>query len=301
MRRYPKVGYFGGKIIRNVIALLRMRGIQLPITSHILIACSGGADSIALAHLLVHFGRHVIKRSNCSILHINHHWRDADADRDEAFVVACANDWQIPVQVMHLNPNQSKTDQSLEAVARQCRKRIFRELALQKQASIFTAHHADDLAETMIWRLFTGRAMSHGGGVLIKNSNEIRPLLRIRKNMLKAYLQEVGLPWCEDSTNQDLRFLRSRLRKCLMPVLEEIFPRSVEHLVEVALKIQCQDNEARSVNNSQEDLFDMRTVRLSKVHWQMLKTIFESHCDGTKQFVLPNGWRLVHEKQKATN
>src|SRR4051794_22839086 len=80
-----KPGPTGGALIRTVVGFLRQFQIQLPIDSHILIAVSGGADSVGLAHLLVHYGRRVIDRSKIRLLHINHGWRADESDQDEDF------------------------------------------------------------------------------------------------------------------------------------------------------------------------------------------------------------------------
>src|SRR5271167_2083638 len=102
MQAYPKPRETGGQLIREVVRSLRMQKFKLPlgdITSHILIAVSGGADSIALAHLLIQYGRRVVSRDAIRILHVNHGWRGAESDRDEQLVRAFARKMGVPFSV----------------------------------------------------------------------------------------------------------------------------------------------------------------------------------------------------------
>src|SRR4051812_45912614 len=89
---YPKPGPVGGRLIRTMIATLREAGVVLPITSDILCAVSGGADSLALAHLLAHYGRRIVPRprEQLTLLHINHGWRGRASNADARFVADCA-------------------------------------------------------------------------------------------------------------------------------------------------------------------------------------------------------------------
>jgi tRNA(Ile)-lysidine synthase len=233
MVRYPTPKNTGGTLIREVISFMRLNQIQLPL-KNVYIAVSGGADSVALAHLLVHFGRKVVDRKNIKLLHINHGWRGKDSDADQKFVEKLGKSWKIKAVSKKL-PKLNSNGVSLEMLARMERKKIYKKLTEKKHSVILTAHHADDLAETMVWRMMTGDLESHGQGIYFRHKNELRPLLRVRKETLKKYLKEERQKWREDVTNAEGRFLRSKMRLKLMPVLEEIFPKSVENLVNWAL------------------------------------------------------------------
>jgi tRNA(Ile)-lysidine synthetase-like protein len=272
----------------------------LPLTSHILIAVSGGIDSMALAQLLIKYGRRVGGGNQIRLVHINHRWRGAESDKDEEFVRQFARKAGVRFTVVRLRPPQSSaTGESLEAKARTSRKKIFERLSQKYQAPIFTAHHADDLAETMIWRLLTGSAETHGGGIQFQHGVELRPLLRARKDQLRAFLAEENVGWREDQTNHEGRFLRSKLRKEAMPALEGLFPRMVERLVEQALQAQrgtpCSSQQpAFGVNY----LFRAASLDLRRNHLTFLKELEKRVNEGDSrngEWSLPDGWKLRWE------
>jgi len=290
---YPKPGAVGGKLIREVVTTLRGAQI-LPITSHILIAVSGGADSMALAKLLVRYGRRVREPSRIRLLHINHGWRGIESDADEAFVRAAAKRWGIPISVFRLK-KISRKGRSPEEAAREQRKRIFEKMSRKygsprAPAWILTAHHADDLAETMIWRIFSGTSDSHGGGISVRHGQELRPFLKIRKKELVAFLREEGESWREDRTNFEGVLLRSKLRLEILPAIERLFPRAVEHLTRMAFEAQ-----KRTLRSRQEDpsfdptvLFSASGVAARRAHWEWVRK--SGRPNG--QLDLPGGWTL---------
>lgn len=230
--RYPAPGPVGGKLIRILVAATREAGLKLPLTSHILCACSGGIDSVALAVLLVKYGRRVGAPCGISLLHVNHGWRGKESDGDERFVVSLGRKLRVPVRVRRIR-EKPKKGESWEAHARTLRKAIYREEAgrtLKKgenEGHVFTGHQADDQAETRLWRLFTGAFATLGEGILPRHGVEVRPLLNVRRTDLIAFLKEEKQSWREDSSNQDPRFLRARMRRELMPVIEAIFPGAI--------------------------------------------------------------------------
>ena len=124
-------------------------------------------------------------------------------------------------------------------MARNERKKIFSDLEKEGYV-VLTAHHADDVAETLIWRLCSGKMDGHEAGILFRTGNELRPFLTSRKDELKLFLSEEGLSWREDRTNHEGKLLRSKMRMKLMPVLSEIFPDFVE-------KISCEANSKRGL------------------------------------------------------
>ncbi len=311
---YPKAGPMGGCLIRRVIRFLRGRGVSLPITSHILIATSGGCDSVALAHLMTFLGRKIMDRKKISFLHINHRWRGEESDQDEEFVRFLGNQWGIPVQVKRLSPSQKKNSRgfSLEEKARQARKKIFSELAQKQSAQILTAHQADDLAETVLWRLFTGAAQSHGGGIPMRHGVELRPFLTVRKFELKNYLKEVSVSYREDSSNFSDRFLRARMRSVLMGEVEKLFPRAIDHLGALALKAQSHeilDDSRLGKKKSQESDFRVEGpeiliraagLRVRRPHLTQFYEKWVAKQPGYGEIHLPGGWKLIREKSKST-
>jgi tRNA(Ile)-lysidine synthase len=221
---------------------------DLPLTTHILIAYSGGPDSTALAHLLLKYGRRIAAPENIELLHVNHGWRGAESDGDEEFAKNFALEMGASCHSFKVAAPDGQSQsygggRSWDEVARSLRKDIFNREAESRSSWILTAHQMDDLAETVLWRLLTGAAESHGGGIARKHGVELRPLLNIRKKELLAYLQEERQGFRVDQTNDEERFLRARMRKRLFPEIEEIFPRAVENLAQLGFNAQTQDDE----------------------------------------------------------
>jgi len=292
-QRYPKPGQIGGTLIRHVVGLLRRNGIKLPITSDILIAVSAGSDSVGLAHLILHYGRRVVPREKVKLLHVNHGWRGEESDQDEAYVRMLGKRWNVPVRVHQLKGPPQEKGASWEEKARQARKAVFIQEASQWGAKVFTAHQADDLAETVLWRLFTGASQTHGGGVAVQHGVEIRPFLTVRKKGIESYLKEVNETFRVDSTNYSGRFLRSQMRLRLMPELERLFPKAIEHLVTLALNAQSEVNSPHLTEGCLpwEVLFRASGLKARRVHFEMAQK------DWIGQMHLPEGWRLIHEKK----
>jgi tRNA(Ile)-lysidine synthase len=295
---YPKPGPMGGRLIRRAIARLREAGVRVPLDSHILIAVSGGSDSIALGHLLARYGRRVVARERIELVHFNHGWRGAESDADEAHVRAAARRWGVKCRVIRLKKPGKKAEKGWEAFAREDRVSRLERLAAKHGAIVLTAHHADDLAETLVWRLFTGAAGTHGGGILARDGCFVRPLLGIRKRELARYLVEEGETWREDSTNSGGRFLRSRMRVELMPLIETLFPRAVEHLVALGLGAQGQGREGAAHPDAElAAFFGTLGLRMKRTHWQAL----DGHAERlpgpkARELQLPGGWLLTRAR-----
>lgn len=184
---------------------------------------------------------------------------------------------------------------------------------------VLTGHHSDDLAETVLWRILTGQADTHGGGIAFQHGFEIRPLLTIRKKELIQYLKEEGQNWRVDETNFEGRFLRSRIRLEILPVLENVFPRAIEHLAQLGLDAQAKsphliltpqkmpalnlaDSAEEEVIFAPELLLGAAGIRSRRAHWKMIGSKFEKLSDWYGALDLPGGWRLTREhKRKNRN
>lgn len=305
---YPKAGPLGGALIRKVIAFLKSQGFQIPVTSHILIAISGGSDSVGLAHLLIHLGRRIAPKTQVSLLHVNHGWRGEESNQDEAFIHELGAQWGVPVVAYRVNGLAQSSGVSWEEEARRVRKEIFKKEASQREAVVFTAHQADDLAETLLWRIFTGAAHTHGGGISFQHEVEVRPFLKVRKTEIQSYLQEVGVPFREDSTNGSDRFLRARMRQRLMPEVEKLFPQALGHLVALALQAQeLEKGQTKEPENQKmssllpfEMLFRAAGLKVRRSHFEFLLEK-ESMKEGwSGEIHLPEGWKLIREKKKTS-
>lgn len=297
---YPKPGPKGGALIRQVIGFLKEQGLSLPLNSHILIGCSGGGDSVAMAHLLLKYGRRVCPPELIRLIHINHGWRGKASLADQSFVEALAKKHQAALEVFQAPLPRKLEKKSWEDVARLQRKKIFEKNALKlgKNTLILTAHTADDLAETVLWRMLTGAKDTHGAGILARHQSYVRPFLKIRKHVLQDFLKEEKLKWREDLSNRDPRFLRARIRSLIMPQIEEVFPRAVEHLVKQGLSAQKprKFQKAHSIENEWQALLGFEGVLPRRAHWEMLEKLRKSP-KSQWEIHLPGGWRLEHQSK----
>lgn len=234
-----KAGPVAGTLVRRVIAYLRRQGVVLPLQKPIWVAVSGGSDSVALGHLLVRFGRRIIAPELIRWVHVNHGVRQ-ESEQEARFVKELGQQLGVLVRVDCLKASQSEKAEvdckgGWEAFLREHRRRVFLDVMAQEPgSSVWTAHHQDDQAETVLWRILTGCLKTHGKGIHFAARGIVRPLLNVRKQMLKNYLQEVGVGYCEDGTNFNDRYLRSRMRMQLFPIVESLFPKAVEHLANIA-------------------------------------------------------------------
>ena len=229
----------------------------LPRQSRILVACSGGADSVALLHLLAAINRSDYWQWKLVIGHVNHNLRPTESRLDEALVRHTAGKLDIPLAIRRLrwreksrNPRRKVTVQNAAAPAdrpvSENRARIARLAALESMARqrrcsvLVMAHHADDQAETVLLRLLRGAGA--GGLRGIRSSRRmgadgslrlVRPLLGWPRRALREWLSAQDIQWREDSSNQSTRFLRNRIRIELLPLLEQYQPgiRNVLHLL----------------------------------------------------------------------
>ncbi len=218
----------------------------------ILVALSGGADSVALLHALATLRRKF--HFALAAAHLNHRLRAAESDRDEAFVrELCA---RIGVELIVERARGLKpTDGNLEARARTARQRFLARAAARVGADyIALAHQADDQAETVMLRLLRGAGVTGLGAMAeVSAGSVIRPLLEVRRYAILAYLDAIGARFVEDSTNASLKFDRNRVRHRLMPLLEREFaPGLSGRLVELAAEMRRVDDLLRVLA---EDVF----------------------------------------------
>jgi tRNA(Ile)-lysidine synthase len=200
--------------------------------SRLLLAVSGGSDSVALAHL-AHELAAAGELAVAGLAHFNHMLRDTAA-RDEAFCRRLADDlgWPIVIDREDVAARAKREKRSLEDAARTAR-HAFLERARSGIGAdaIALGHTRDDQAETFLLRLIRGAGARGLAAMYPRNGRVVRPLLFCRRAELRAYLTERGLPFVHDESNDDVTILRNRVRAELLPLLEARFnPRIVETL-----------------------------------------------------------------------
>ena len=196
----------------------------------VVVACSGGADSAALAHALVRlapaFSLHLC------IASVDHGLRP-DAARDVETARALAERLDLPFHPLAV---QVGPGDSLQARARAARYGALLGLARAEGARrVAVGHTLDDQAETVLGRLLRGAGVDGLAGIAPRRADGVvRPLLDCRRHAVRAYAAEHELPVVEDPSNRDRRFSRVRLRLDVLPALEAEDPRVIEHLGHVA-------------------------------------------------------------------
>jgi len=198
----------------------------------VLIALSGGADSVALLWLM----REARAELGCRLFacHVHHHVRGREADDDAAFCVEAGRALDIRVLVEHLDPRRPQ-GASPEAWWRRERYRLLDETRQRLGcAAVATAHTRDDQAETLIVKLLRGAGPRGLAGIRPRHGSLIRPLLPFGREELRGWLAGRGGAWREDSSNQDVTRPRAQVRYELLPLLRKASPQIVEHLAALA-------------------------------------------------------------------
>ena len=258
----------------------------------LLLAVSGGLDSICLAHYFIQ-NREALGIEWLGIAHVHHGLREGSADRDAAFVEAFARRYDIPFFLKKLDGEALKAAEgSLEENARSARYKalfeIIEESLLRRddvysseirppnsEFVIVTAHHAGDQAETMYMRLRRGTTLAGlrgirtvstmSRGVSPHHNSEIRtpnsefsfvylyrPLLNTTRAELLGYAREHNLTWCEDESNTDVKFARNKVRHEWLPQLEQSNAGAATQLCKVA---ELADKAYGKVISACEELF----------------------------------------------
>lgn len=231
-------------MLKKVLSYVRKQQMLCP-GERVALACSGGADSVALlcvlAELLAELGIVL------SVCHFHHQIRGAEADADQHFVEDLAARHQLEFRLGSGNVPQYAADRkmSLETAARELRHAWFAELIKQNKADkIATAHTLDDQAETVLMRILRGTGTRGLTGIarVQQTKHLVRPLLGSTRREIEAYLKAKGQCWREDSSNLDVGHTRNRVRHTLLPLLEREFNAAVRQtLADLADLAQAED------------------------------------------------------------
>lgn len=270
----------------------------------VLVAVSGGADSVALLNGLAHLrGSNLGEggKGRLVVAHFNHGWRGAESDGDARFVRRLAKQLSLPVIV-----GRSRTSgrdgtrlQPLanEQVARSVRYRFLADVAARVGARyIATGHTADDQVETILQRVLRGTGLTGLAGIprvrrLATATTLIRPMLNVARADVTAYLQSLGQAFRDDSSNASPDFARNRIRRELLPLARELYPgvdRAIERLGALAA-------EAQGVMQRQiQTLLDQALVERSQSHVLFRTGPFESVEPYLIREALRLAWRQQH-------
>ncbi|MGN0135684.1 tRNA lysidine(34) synthetase TilS [Anaerotignum sp.] len=223
--------------VRKTIAKFHM----FPPGAKLIVGLSGGADSVALLHLLHSWQEE--ENWQITAVHIHHGLRGKEADEDARFAEDFCASLGIPCMVKRYDVAQEAKKCGLgeEEMGRILRYAAFREAA-GGEGPIAVAHHRKDQAETVLMRLCRGTGLTGLTGMSPVRGDICRPLLFCGREEIEQYCRENHLPWREDATNHQEKYTRNKLRLRVLPLLEEINPKAVEHIAETASLLAAEED-----------------------------------------------------------
>lgn len=195
----------------------------------ILLAVSGGVDSIVLLHLMVESG------FDCSIAHCNFKLRGAESDGDEQFVRQLAGKYGTGVHVRSFETARYSEDKniSIQMAARDLRYTWFEQIRHEGGFDVVaTAHNMDDVIETFFINLLRGTGIRGLSGIKARSGKLVRPLLFATRETILAYAQTQGIPYREDSSNSETKYIRNKIRHGIVPLLQKINPGFREGMIQ---------------------------------------------------------------------
>jgi len=201
----------------------------------LLLAISGGIDSVVLVHLFKQLGHDI------AIAHCNFNLRGEESDGDERFVRNLAKENSIKIFVTSFDTKRFADDSklSVQIAARQLRYTWFTELLQQNSLDhLLTAHHLDDSIETFLINFTRGTGLEGLTGIPQVNNTTVRPLLPFTRAEIEDYAKENNIKWREDSSNASHKYLRNKLRHDVVPVLKELNPSFASSFVQTLQNLQ---------------------------------------------------------------
>ena len=236
----------------------------------LLIAISGGVDSVVLTHLLHQLNFDI------SLAHCNFQLRGEESDKDEEFVKNLGKKLGINTYVTRFNTNKYAADNKLstQLAARELRYNWFDKLSKEYSFEhLLTAHHADDNLETFLINLTRGSGLEGLTGIPPINGNIVRPLLVFSREEILNYAKQNNIEWREDESNSETKYLRNKIRHQVTPILKELnasvlknFNKTIDHLKESQ---QIIDDKIEDITNEiiskEGDLLKINIEKLLKL------------------------------------
>ena len=209
--------------------------------SQVIVGISGGGDSVCLLFLLSRYQKKNF--FHLQGVHVNHGIRGQEALRDQEYARELCERLGVPFTVYTYSVPDiaGREKRSLEETGRMVRRRAFAQKAaeLGGKTVVALAHHENDNAETVLHNLIRGTKVAGLGGIHpVQRSEEgisyIRPLLKVTREEIEAYLKQQQIPWMTDSSNEEIVYTRNRIRHKILPEMEKINPRAVSHITQAA-------------------------------------------------------------------
>lgn len=230
------------ELIRTINHTLKSHNL-FPENSRILVACSGGPDSMALLYLLQDIATHRHTTYKIGVAIVDHCIRPESKD-EVLWLQHQVEELGLPFysatfDVPHLSKEHKKSE---ETIGRQVRYQWLNEIAQSEGYDyISVAHHKDDQAESILAHIIRGSGLNGLTGMSVVQSEYaipvVRPLLDVTKENLLAYIGTKHISYCVDSTNEDVRYQRNRIRHRIIPELEAVNPNVVDAIVRLGSSV----------------------------------------------------------------
>ena len=281
----------------------------------VIIALSGGADSVALLHVMHSLGY------KCEAAHCNFHLRGEESNRDETFVHELCKSMQIPLHIIHFETEKYAIENkiSIEMAARELRYQWFEEIKKESAANVIAvAHHQDDSVETLLLNLIRGTGLSGLLGIRPQNKDIIRPLLCVNRQDIIEYLGSIGQNYVTDSTNLEDEYIRNKIRLNLIPLMEEINPSVKKNIIATSNYLNeielIYNNE---IENGKQRVLTKERIRISDLlkepapnallfeilhplgfNSAQIQNILSLLLKGQtgKQLISKDGWRIIKDR-----
>lgn len=227
---------------------------RIPKDAGFILAVSGGADSISMLHAFKYLNLKIL------VLHCNFSLRGKESDMDEQFVKRFCDSYGIAHSVKKFDTTGYAKEKglSIEMAARELRYEWFHEMKLKKKMDyIVVAHHADDVAETLLINLCRGTGIKGLTGIKPVNGDILRPLLTCSRTEILKYIEDHQLGYRTDSTNNSLDYVRNKIRHQVIPVFKEINPAFLETMTENCETLkETEQIFMHGIHQLQEDILD---------------------------------------------
>ncbi len=283
-------------LIEKIKAVIEREGL-IPAGATVIVGVSGGADSVALLHLLHRLGVPIIAA------HLNHSIRGAEADGDEAFVKTLCQKLGVEcvAQKTDVPALAKEKGVSIEMAARQARHELFKSQVERRTSNVIVAlaHHADDQLETFFLRAARGTGPGGLGGMRVVQELDgltlIRPLLGIRRAEIINWLREENIEWREDATNTDEAIPRNFVRHQLLPLFGKLNDRAAENLLRTMEILRDEEDHPGKAARRRE-IRDWLIERGVTPTFDAVEQVvaFSEKTNGT-QFLDLEGLRIVNE------
>lgn len=228
--------------------------------SKILIALSGGIDSVVLTHLMKQLDY------NCTIAHCNFQLREKESDLDESFVLDLGKKINTSVETIRFDTEKHAEENkvSIQMAARDLRYDWFQSLTKKNELDyILTAHQKDDVLETFLINFTRGTGLDGLTGIPDINDNIIRPLLIFDRSDIEKYAEDNNITWREDKSNSSTKYFRNKIRHNIVPILKELNP-----------------NFLKSFDNTLLNLKESQTLVQNRIH-HLKNHVVSYENDGT--------------------